>query len=372
MFNAGDTVALTGAMMLELAKREPEVFGKLMAAERTGGQIKHIEDDGSRQMIFVNFDDVLGGPLAVAVNREHPQLSLQLIKRAERAALEEPEEAAKMPVDLSDLEDGSAVFQYDVYDNDGNQVGPSQVGMIPPAVVEQIQQMAQQDAAAVGQRKLQQQQMLMVQQAATAVPRRVQLAQWAMTQFIQLKQYVIVQDLNRDDDDDAIHDVTPGDEWKSRGTAPVVRATLQLSEAESALYAAAMQKIQNWIEDDDEDAASLPLSTPPARVVPVPRSIPTPAVVEESQKMAEETRRQQAAEIQQRNAECFQTLADDLPDNEPDNEPADKCDPIRTMLVDAAAEAQLDALGEEAAEWRPPEQSETSPDEEEKQDDDGI
>lgn len=249
-FEVGDTVALTGATLLDISLAHPAVFEKLRAGKRTGGKITSISatDRDDRKCIEVDMGPAFAHPIAFEINTNNPQLTLQLIKKvgsADLIGVQAPE--------------GSAAFQVQTVAPDGTLMPPSQSGFIPPPIVNAIKEMALRDANAVGQ---------------NFVPQQIHMAQWVMIQFIGLKQYVIVQDLNRDAEaeDDGPPPVS-GDEWKDGGNVDgsrVKRIQLTLAEGEERLYCAAMTRIRNWIEQVDA-----PPESPP---VPVPVPVPSVAV----------------------------------------------------------------------------------------------
>lgn len=229
-FEVGDTVALTGATLLDISLAHPEVFEKLREGKRTGGKITRIfdTDRADRKCIEVDMGPAFGRPVVFEINVANPQLTLQLVKKvgsADLIGVQAPE--------------GSAAFQVQTVAPDGTLMPPSQSGFIPPPIVDAIKEMALRDANAVGQ---------------NFVPQQIHMAQWVMMQFIGLKQYVIVQDLNRDDpEEDDEPPPMPGDEWKhdADDNSKIKRIQLTLAEGEEQLYGAAMTRIKNWIEKVD-------------------------------------------------------------------------------------------------------------------------
>lgn len=258
-FEVGDTVALTGATLLTIAQNHPEVFERLRDGNRTGGKITKITDEyphDDLQNIVIDMGEALDRPLALEVNIHSPQLSLQLIKKAQGTDLVEPSQLPPHPSLPVPPEDGSVSY---AAMTPSGELAP---GIVPPPVVEAIKEMARQDAGNF---------------ARHFVPQQIHLAQWVMTQFIGLKQYVIVQDLNRDVDDEDQEPI-PGDEWKhggeGDGDGKVKRIQLSLADGEEKLYNAAMTRIQDWIEQVDvPEPPVVPTIEPPA--MPTMPTMPT-------------------------------------------------------------------------------------------------
>jgi len=261
----GDIVALTGATLLNLADSHPTVFDKLKTGQRTGGAVTKI--DGNQ--ITIDMGDVLEGPIVVEVDLQHPQLALQLVKKADTTALV-PADTADQPDQPTPQQPQSLGGEYAMFSPFGNM----QSGFVPPQIVDAIKEMAARDAEST---------------ANARAPTRVSTAQWVMTQFISLKQYVIVQDLNRDDEVEGEH-VAPGDEWKQGSgddkDAPVRRVSLQLSDAETSLYEASLSKIQAWIDQDDNPAPAV--AAPTVAVEQVVPSIEAPGPVSEAEETTDQ------------------------------------------------------------------------------------
>ncbi len=192
----GDTVQLTATVLFGLQENAPEVFAKLQAAGRTGGEVVSMEGNH----ILVDMGEI--GPLSIEIEGDDHQLALQLVKKAGSDTLAEPYEARP-----------AACASH-----------PFLMPMSPFMMRNQTQ-------------------------PADEVPARVRIAQWVMTQFLQLKQYGIVQDLNRVDDADAGQpDPTDGDDWK-RGDKQLRPVRVELSAPEEQLYNASLRKVQDWITD---------------------------------------------------------------------------------------------------------------------------
>lgn len=261
-FEVGDTVALTGATLLDISLNHPEVFEKLRDGKRTGGKITGIfdTDRADRKCIEVDMGLAFGRPVAFEINVANPQLTLQLIKKADSKNLigvQAPE--------------GSAAFQVQGISPDGSLMPPTQSGIIPPPIVDAIKEIALRDANVVGH---------------NYVPPQIHLAQWVMMQFIGLKQYVIVQDLNRDSDEEEDGPPpVPGDEWKNGGGADsskIKRIQLTLAEGEEQLYGVAMVRIKNWIEqiDTPPESPSVPRIAVPAVAVATIKPVLEDEIVE--------------------------------------------------------------------------------------------
>lgn len=206
----GDHVQLTATVMLGLASDAPEVFNALVTAKRTGGEV--LEVVGNK--VIVDMGDALRGPLSIEVEGDNPHLALQLVKKAGSDDVAEPYEADPAPQQQQQLQAGPQGFfpQFPV---------PFDPRMLRPA-----------------------------QQPDDEVPSRVRLSQWVMTQFLQLKQYGIAQDLTRIDDEHAPMP-EPGSEaerWKAEGRN--LRAVMiELSATEEQLYNSALGQIKSWITD---------------------------------------------------------------------------------------------------------------------------
>lgn len=74
MFTVGDTVALSGALVIQLAEEHPPVFEHLRNAQRHGGKITEI--DGNTVVIDVGLEQ----PIRVDIDPSVPE-QLQLIQR---------------------------------------------------------------------------------------------------------------------------------------------------------------------------------------------------------------------------------------------------------------------------------------------------
>ncbi len=255
-FEVGDTVALTGATLLDISLTHSEVFEKLREVKRTGGKITGIFDTDreDHKCVAVDMGIGVGQPVTFEINAANPQLILQLIKKADSKEL----------IRLQALE-GSAAFQVQGVAPDGTLMPPNQSGFIPPPIVDAIKEMALRDANVVGQ---------------NYVPPQIHMAQWAMIQFIGLKQYVIVQDLNRDaEEEEEATPPIPGDEWKrgdGEDSCKIKRIQLTLAEGEEQLYSAAMLRIKNWIEQIDvpPESPSVPRVAVPAVAVATTQPVP--------------------------------------------------------------------------------------------------
>jgi hypothetical protein len=79
----------------------------------------------------------------------------------------------------------------------------------------------------------------------------LRLAQWTMTQFLQMKQYAIAQDLMRVPDSRApgMGNFDPSDEWKN--DAKNLRAVqVSLDDEETATYHAALRRLRTILQHD--------------------------------------------------------------------------------------------------------------------------
>ena len=161
----GDTVQLTATVLFGLQSSAPAVYEKLQDANRTGGVVKQIEG----HTVLVDMGDEVGA-LAIEVEGQDPHLALQLVKKGDCEAMVEPFEARPAPPMQQAQQEGLVPF------------------MFPAGPFQHPQQAPQEE-----------------------VPARVRIAQWVMTQVLQLKQYGIVQDLNRVADDEAGHPDPTGD-----------------------------------------------------------------------------------------------------------------------------------------------------------------
>ena len=225
----GDHVQLTGSIMLGLASQAPDVFEALRQNNRVGGEV--LEIDGNKVMI--DMGDTLRGPLAIEVDGENPALALQLMKKAGSSDLAEPYEADPEP------------------QQQPQRSGAPQ-GIFPPFPF------GSQNPVPLDY-----------------VPQNVRLSQWVMTQFLQLKQYGIAQDLTRVDDEQA-RLPEPGSEaeqWKNEGKN--LRAVMiELSATEEQLYNAALGQIKGWITG--------------AEGVPHPELVPSPEDLDPAHVVADE------------------------------------------------------------------------------------
>jgi len=280
MFRVGDTVALTGATLMAISRQHPDIFSQLQGTSRTGGEVLEIHEEPTEegyQRVVIDMGEALDKPLMLEVDHLQPQLSVQLIKRAGSGQLEAVPEPPAFQPSMPSMPTGpdgppEGAFQMYQLGPDGQPIGMTG-GQMPPHIVEAIRNMAHGDASAVGNH--------MQPSQLRPVPREVQLSQWVMTQFINLKQYVIVQDLNRDDDEPERERVAPGEEWKNNpadDNKSLRRIELQLAPQEELLYGAALKKLQEWIETGEApEPPQAVLPTPEPIVVKLPEMTESPA-----------------------------------------------------------------------------------------------
>lgn len=221
----GDMVQLTASMLMGLARTAPEVYTKLMEAERSGGIVTDVNNDS----ISIDMGPDLGTPLTIQLDAGQSHLAVQLVKKADQTHPDQPAQPLqpsqsiefKQPTSFGEFLSGV--------------MGTGRRGPSFTAFPLQYVQVGSQPVSAEQQ----------------------QLAQWIITQFLQLKEYTIAQDLRRVSDAEA-GEATKGEEWNKANFRPVL---VELTAQETTLYNTALKYLCDQ------------LSPPSANVQPAPTPI---------------------------------------------------------------------------------------------------
>lgn len=213
----GDTVQLTASLLLKLKEMHPDLYGYILESQRTGGKVIDITDE----FISVDLTDADSKhPTLIDVDLENAHLALQLVQRVDGGPV--------MPATRREgacpgaVPGGTATTTHD--HPAGYRFLGGTVVKMPPGFLDGI--------------------LHPVQAPEDSTPAKIQMSQWVMTQFIGLKQYAIVQDLRRGDDDSAGSPDPTGESWKKKNFRPVL---IELSSSEEALYNTALRQLQAWI-----------------------------------------------------------------------------------------------------------------------------
>lgn len=203
----GDIVEITGAALMELAQKEPEVFEQLRRSGVTRGPVREL----AANRIAVDIGDSSDCPLTLDLDPQYPFRTIRLVQRKDQ---ERPVD--EMPPEVHVCE-----------------MGPmGMMGGYPiPGLGSSLQEAMQ---AAMQQR---------------TVPVRVQVAQGVISQFLHLKQYMIIQAAQRGEGAPV-----EGDEWKQgydndEDGPHITSMRLKLDTAEQKLYERAMSVIGDWMEE---------------------------------------------------------------------------------------------------------------------------
>ena len=240
----GDTVQLTASILFGLHEQNKDAYDRLMEGKRTGGKVVELSDN--HIAVDVGQDE----PIILEVDNAGRDIALQLVRKGD----------ANLTSEAAPAED--------VKDADPRQPGPMpgpQMGFpfeLPHGVP--FMQVVRGPMPLPG---IFQQQPPQLEQA---VPQTVRLSQWVILQFIGLKQYGIVQDLNRNDDSTAPSPDPTGDAWKKKELRAV---QVELTVTEEGLYNAALTSIKDWITGPKPKSAHPELPTEPA-TLPVPDGPP--------------------------------------------------------------------------------------------------
>lgn len=211
----GDTVQLTASVLFGLHEQNKAAYDLLMETKRTGGKVVDVSDE------HISVDVGQDTPIVLELDATSRDVALQLVQRGEHAEetkdVSPPKEDPRQP---------------------GRQPSPS-AGFIDFANAG-IPIMQVLRGAAPGMPGIFQQQ----QPVEQAVPQNVRLSQWVILQFIGLKQYGIVQDLNRNDDATAGRPDPTGENWNKKELRAV---QVELTAPEEGLYNSALSVIKSWI-----------------------------------------------------------------------------------------------------------------------------
>lgn len=240
----GDTVQLTASVLFGLHDQNKEAYDRLMEGKRTGGKVVDLSEN------HIAVDIGQAEPIVLEIDTAGRDIALQLVQKGEGNLTSEatPQDALK--------------------DADPRQPGP-QPGPLPAPMMGfpfelpggvPIMQVMRHGMQMPG--IFQQQQ----QQVEQAVPQTVRLSQWVILQFIGLKQYGIVQDLNRNEDAGAPSPDPTGDAWKKKDLRAV---QVELTTTEEGLYNAALTSIRDWITGPKPKATHPELAAGPV-------TLPTP------------------------------------------------------------------------------------------------
>lgn len=257
----GDTVQLTASVLFGLHDQNKEAYDRLMEGRRTGGKVVDLSDN------HIAVDIGQEEPIVLEIDTAGRDIALQLVQKGEGNLDSEavPQDGAK---DVAK-------------DADPRQPGP-QPGPFPGSMTGfpfelpggvPIMQVVSHGMQMPG---IFQQQQPQIEQT---VPQTVRLSQWVILQFIGLKQYGIVQDLNRNDDAGAPSPDPTGDAWKKKDLRAV---QVELTTTEEGLYNAALTSIKDWITGPKPKAAHPELTAGPV-------TLPTPDGPPESHLAAPES-----------------------------------------------------------------------------------
>lgn len=213
----GDTVQLTASILFGLHEQNKDAYDRLMAGKRTGGKVVELSDN--HIAVDVGQDE----PIILEVDNEGRDIALQLVQKGEDN---------QPPTAPSEMKDA-----------DPRQPGPQPQPQPGPQMGFPFEGLPFMQVVRGGlpMPGIFQQQPQPVEQA---VPQAVRLSQWVIIQFIQLKQYGIVQDLNRNDDASAPGPDPTGDAWKKKELRAV---QVELTPPEEGLYNTALTAIKDWI-----------------------------------------------------------------------------------------------------------------------------
>lgn len=234
----GDTVQLTASILFGLHEQNKDAYDRLMAGKRTGGKVIELSDN--HIAVDVGQDE----PIILEVDHEGRDIALQLVQKGED---HKPQ----------DTPPGEAK------DADPRQPGPQPGPQAGPPMGFPFDGLPIMQVIRGGMPGIFQQQQQSVEQA---VPQTVRLSQWVIIQFIQLKQYGIVQDLNRNDDATAPGPDPTGDAWKKKELRAV---QVELTPPEEGLYNTALTAIKDWIGQPKAKAAHPEVVADPV-ALPVP------------------------------------------------------------------------------------------------------
>lgn len=213
-FDVGDTVALSGPLIMQLAQEHPPVFEYLRDAGRHGGQITDVNGNS------ISVDIGMDRPLIIDIDPSEPQQLLQIVRKAcePAAAMPLPEEAQSAAQDAPASIMGEGVPQ------------------MPMSMPLPLQQMLQQMNGR-----------LVPIVVPVEPPRYVRVAQWVIQHFADMKKFVITQDINEGQRRQAARSQRlPGDIGEVYDSERVpVRA--ELSAAETRLYEDSLEAMGDWL-----------------------------------------------------------------------------------------------------------------------------
>lgn len=236
----GDTVQLTASILFGLHDQNRAAYDSLMAGKRTGGKVIELSDS------HITVDIGQDQPIILEVDNAGRDIALQLVQKGEG---NHGSETATMVKAVEPQPGPPAESQPNTmmgFPFEGLPIMQVIRGGMP-GIFQSPQQSDE-----------------------PAVPQTVRLSQWVIIQFIGLKQYGIVQDLNRTSDATAPGPDPTGESWKNKELRAV---QIELAAPEEGLYNAALGAIKDWIIGPKPKSTHPELTTVAAEVV-VELSVP--------------------------------------------------------------------------------------------------